>query len=106
MPKFLFSGSYTSAGAGGLLEHGGQMRRASVEKLAQSLGGKVESFYFAFGEKDVYVIAELPDSSAAAAFSLAAGASGGVNVQTTVLLTPEEIDAASKKTVEYRPPIK
>ena len=106
MPKFLFSGSYTSAGAGGLLEHGGRMRRESVEKLAHSLGGKVESMYFAFGEKDVYVIAELPDTAAAAAFSLAAGASGGVHVQTTVLLTPEEIDAASKKTMEYRPPLK
>ena len=106
MAKFMFSGSYTSAGAGGLLEHGGQMRRASVEKLAISLGGKVESMYFAFGEKDVYVIADLPDSSAAAAFSLAAGASGGVSVQTTVLLTAEEIDAASKKTMEYQPPDK
>lgn len=106
MAKYLFRGSYTSAGAGGLLEIGGTPRRSSVEKLARSLGGKLEVMYFAFGEKDAYVIADLPDHAAAAAFSLAAGASGGAHVETVVLLTPEEIDAASRKSVEYKPPQK
>ena len=106
MAKYLFRGTYTSAGAGGLLEHGGVARRASVKKLAESLGGSIESMYFAFGACDAYVIAELPDNSAAAAFSLAAGASGGATVETVVLLTPEEIDAASKKGAEYQPPRK
>ena len=106
MGKFLFKGTYTSAGAGGLLEHGGVARRASVTKLAESLGGRIESMYFAFGDTDAYVVADLPDHSAAAAFSLAAGASGGATVETIVLLTPEEIDAASKKGAEYQPPRK
>ena len=106
MAKFLFKGTYTSAGAGGLLEHGGAARRNSVKKLAESLGGSLESMYFSFGDKDAYVIADLPDNSAAAAFSLAAGASGGANVETVVLLTPEDIDAASKKSADYHPPRK
>ena len=106
MGKYLFRGSYTSSGAGGLLEIGGTPRRKSVEKLAGSLGGKLEAMYFAFGEKDAYVIADLPDHAAAAAFSLAAGASGGARVETIVLLTPEEIDAASQKSIEYQPPKK
>ena len=106
MGKYLFRGSYTAGGAGALLADGGTPRRASVEKLARSLGGKIESMYFAFGEKDAYVIAELPDHAAAVAFSLAAGAGGGVEVETVVLLTPEEIDAAARKSLDYRPPKK
>ena len=104
MGKYLFRGSYTAAGAAALLTVGGTPRRASVDKLARSLGGKIESMYFAFGEKDAYIIADLPDHAAAAAFSLAAGAGGGVEVETVVLLTPEDLDAASKKGVDYKPP--
>lgn len=104
MGKYLFKGTYTAAGAAALLSDGGTPRRASVEKLAKGLQGKIESMYFAFGQKDAYIIADLPDQSAAVAFSLAAGAGGGVQVETVVLLTPEEIDAASKKSVDYRPP--
>lgn len=106
MGKYLFRGSYTAAGAAALLAEGGTPRRASVEKLARSLGGKIESMYFAFGDRDAYVIADLPDPAAAVAFSLAAGAGGGVHVETVVLLTPEEIDAASRKSLDYRPPVK
>lgn len=104
MGKYLFKGTYTAAGAAALLSEGGTPRRASVEKLAKSLKGTIESMYFAFGQGDAYIIADLPDPSAAVAFSLAAGAGGGVQVETVVLLTPEDIDTASRKSVEYRPP--
>lgn len=104
MGKYLFRGSYTAEGTRGLLQEGGTARRAAVDKLAKSVGGKVEAMYFAFGEGDAYVIAELPDHAAAAAFSLVAGASGAVTIKTTVLLTPEELDDAAKKKVSYRPP--
>lgn len=66
--------------------------------------GKVESFYFAFGDIDAYVIADAPDAQTAAAMSLAVNATGAVHLRTTVLLTPEEMDAAMKKSVSYRPP--
>ena len=104
MPKFMIKGSYSSDGLKGLLKEGGSSRKATIEELAQSLGGKVEALYYAFGEDDVFVIGEFPDSVTAAAVCLAAGASGAVRTKTVLLLTPEEIDQATKKSVDYRPP--
>ena len=104
MPKFLIKASYNADGARGLLKEGGTARRALVEKLVQGLGGKVEAFYFAFGEADVYVITDVPDAAAGIAVSLAVNASGAVRLATIPLITPEEIDAASKKVVPYRAP--
>lgn len=104
MPKYLISANYVGEGIKGLLKEGGSGRKAAVEKLAGSLGGSVESIYYAFGETDVYVIADMPDNATAAAVALTVGASGTVTVKTTVLMTPEEVDEAAKKTPNYRPP--
>jgi uncharacterized protein with GYD domain len=75
-----------------------------VQQLVAKAGGKLESFYFAMGESDVYVIAELPDAKTATAVSLAVNATGAARLRTVVLLTPEEVDAATKQAVDYRPP--
>lgn len=104
MPKFLIKASYNTDGARGLMKEGGTGRRKVVEQLVQSLGGKVEAFYFAYGEADVYVITDVPDATAGLAVSLAVNASGAVRLQTIPLITPEEIDAATKKVVAYRAP--
>jgi len=104
MPKYLWQASYTTQGVQGLLKEGGSSRRDLVTKLVESAGGKVEAFYYTFGADDVIVIAELPDSASAAAISLTVGASGAVQIRTTPLLEPEEIDAATKVSVAYRPP--
>jgi uncharacterized protein with GYD domain len=89
----------------GVLKEGGTGRRTAVEAALKSLGGKLEGFYFGFGETDVYVIVDGIDNATAAAFSMGVGASGTLsNVKTTVLMTPEEIDQAAKKTMSYRPP--
>jgi uncharacterized protein with GYD domain len=72
--------------------------------LTKALGGKVEAFYYALGDDDVYVIADLPDNTTAAAISLAVNAIGAVQLKTVPLLTPEEVDEAAKKSVAYRPP--
>ncbi len=104
MPKYLFHGSYTQDGAKGLLKEGGSSRKAHFEQLLSGMGGKLEAFYFAFGDTDVYGIAELPDEAAAAAVSLTLAAAGGVALQTTVLIEAETIDAATKVSVGYRPP--
>lgn len=104
MPKYLYQASYTAQGAKGLLKDGGSKRRAAAEPLAKSLGGRVEAFYFAFGEPDAFVIVDVPDNVSAAAGSLIIGASGAIQIKTTVLLTPEEVDAAAKKSVSYSPP--
>jgi uncharacterized protein with GYD domain len=75
-----------------------------VENLVRGMGGTLEAVYFAFGDDDVYLIVDVPDNVTSTAFSLVVNASGAVNVKTTVLLTPEEIDEAAKLTVDYRPP--
>jgi uncharacterized protein with GYD domain len=104
MSKYLFHGSYTEEGLKGLLKEGGSKRREATEQLVKSLGGTLEAYYFAFGDNDFYLIADAPDNVSASAASLVANASGAVKVKTVVLLTPEEVDQAVKKTVEYRPP--
>lgn len=104
MPKYLIAGSYTAEGAKALMREGGSARRAAVEKALTAVGGKLESFYFAFGETDVYAIAEMPDNVTAAAVSLATSALGLVGLKTAVLMTPQEMDAVAKKAADYRPP--
>jgi len=104
MPKFLIMGSYTADGAKALAKEGGSQRKAAVEKMVGGLGGKVEAFYFAFGDSDIYVIVDVPDTTSGAALSLAVNASGMVKLRSVMLMTPEDIDAACKKTVSYRAP--
>lgn len=104
MPKYLVQANYVGEGLKGLVKEGGSSRRAAVEKLFGSLGGRLEAFYYAFGDTDLFVIGDVPDNVSAAALSLIVNAAGGATTKTTVLLTPEEIDAAAKKTPSYRPP--
>jgi uncharacterized protein with GYD domain len=104
MPKYLLEVSYTADGAKGVLKDGGSKRRAAAKGLAESLGGKLESIYYAFGDTDVFAIVDMPDAVSAAAAAMTLGASGSVTCKTTVLLTPEEIDTAVKKTGSYTPP--
>ena len=104
MPMFLFEVSYTLEGVKGLQSAGGSSRREVVDDVASSVGGRIESFHFAFGNHDAYVIADLPDSESAAAVALAVNASGGDTLKSVVLLTPDEVDAAAKRSVDYRPP--
>jgi uncharacterized protein with GYD domain len=104
MPKFLIEASYTAAGARGLIKEGGTARRAMVEQLIQAIGGRVEAFYFAYGEADAYVIVDVPDAASGLAVSLAVNASGAVHLSTTPLITTDEMDAAAKRAVPYRAP--
>jgi uncharacterized protein with GYD domain len=104
MAKYLIKASYTLDGTKGLLKEGGSSRKTAVQKMVSSLGGKVEAFYYAFGEPDVYSIVDVPDAISIAALSLTVNASGAVKLSTTALLAPEEIDAACKKSVSYRAP--
>jgi uncharacterized protein with GYD domain len=104
MPKYLCQASYTADGTKGLLKEGGSKRKAMVEEMTKAAGGKIEAFYFAFGDSDVYLIVDAPDQATVAAISMAVNASGAVTLKTTVLLTPQEVDQAAKKLVKYRSP--
>lgn len=104
MPAYLWQASYTSQGVKGLMKEGGTKRKAAVKQTIEAAGGKLLSFYFSFGKDDVIGIAEFPDHATATAVSLSINAAGVVSFRSTVLITPEEMDAATKKSVAYHPP--
>ena len=104
MPKYMFRASLTAEGVAGIVAEGGSARVGVLTGAIERLGGSVEAFYFAFGDEDAVVIADLPDNETAAAFALETSASGRVAVSTTVLITPEEIDRAREKKSGWRAP--
>jgi uncharacterized protein with GYD domain len=104
MAKYLAKFRYTREGMKGFVEEGGTKRRQATEQLVQSLGGKLEAYYFAFGEEDGFAILDMPDNTSASAASLLVNASGAVSVNLTVLITPEEVDQAVKRGGTYRAP--
>jgi uncharacterized protein with GYD domain len=104
MAKYLLEATYLPEGAKGILKDGGSKRRQVVEAAVKASGGKLDAFYFAFGKRDAYLIVDMPDHISVAATALVVNASGAASVKTTVLLTPEEIDQASKKNISYTPP--
>jgi uncharacterized protein with GYD domain len=104
MPKYLIEASYSPQGVEGVKSKGGSSRRDAVAEMAEGLGGKLESFHFGFGDHDAYVLVDLPDNEAAAAVAMTVNAGGGATCKTVVLLTPEEVDEAAKRSVGYRPP--
>jgi uncharacterized protein with GYD domain len=104
MARYMIEATYTREGMQGVLKEGGSARRDAIGKLMADLGGSLESFHFAFGGTDAFVIVDVPDNVTAAAIGMTVGASGAVSTKTVVLLTPEEIDQATKKSIAYRPP--
>jgi len=104
MAKYLIRANYTAEGTRGLLKNGGTNRKQAIEQLLKDAGGSLEAFYYAFGEDDVVSVVDVPDNVTAAAIGLTISSSGATHMTTTVLLTPEEIDLAAGKKVNYRPP--
>lgn len=104
MQKYLFLAKYNQVGTEGLLKEGGSSRREAVKKGTESVGGRLESFYFAFGDVDALGVLEAPDAASAAAQSLIVNASGTVSVKLTPLMSPETLDEAVKKHPMYRAP--
>ena len=104
MAKYLVQASYTADGLKGLLKDKASGRKAAIMKTLTTLGGKLESIYYTFGDYDVILVIDLPDNAAAVALSAGVSATGSVRVKTTPLLTVEETDQALQKTLEYRPP--
>lgn len=104
MAKYLIKTTYKTKGTRGLMKEGGTGRRAAVKQAIEAAGGKLEAFYFAYGDVDAYVICDLPDATSAIALSLVVNGAGPVSISTVPLILPEEIDAASRKIVSYRAP--
>ena len=104
MPKYLITANYTAEGMAGVRAAGAKSRVDAVSTMLEAMGGKLESFYFAFGDTDVFAIAEAPDDEAVAAVAIAINASGMVSISTTKLLSVDQIDEALRRTVDYQPP--
>ena len=106
MAYYLVQVAYSEASAKAMIANP-QPREDVIRKTCESLGGKLHSFFFAFGEYDVVLIAEAPDNKTAASLALAVGATGSVSKYvTTVLMTSAEGVEAMKaaKKVSYTPP--
>jgi uncharacterized protein with GYD domain len=108
MSKYLFRTCYTVEGLKGLIKEGGSARRDAVAQAFKSLGGRLEAYYYAFGDTDLFMIVDLPDSVTATAASLVGNVAGTSKIQITVLIPPEEVDQATnlakEKMAAYRPP--
>jgi uncharacterized protein with GYD domain len=104
MAKYLFEGNYVGDGVKGLMNEGGTARRNAAAAAMESVGGTLDCMYYAFGDTDIYGIADLPDVASAAAVSLLINASGVVEVRLTPLLDVSDLDAAAQKTPSYTPP--
>ncbi|KAF0958097.1 GYD domain-containing protein [Rhodococcus sp. NPDC057014] len=104
MPRYLWQVTYSPEGAKGLLSEGGTARRDAITQMVESVGGTVESCYFALGGRDLFVIGDVPDDVAAAALGIRTAASGAARSESVVLLTPEQVDDAVRRDAEYRAP--
>jgi uncharacterized protein with GYD domain len=104
MAKYLICGSYTEDGLKGLLKEGGTKRKEAARQAVESLGGKLETYYFAYGDNDFYFVVDQPETANVISGMLLANASGTVRLKTIPLITPEEVDEAVKKTMDWRPP--
>jgi uncharacterized protein with GYD domain len=104
MPKYLVEASYTAEGINGLKSEGGSARVSATKALIEKLGGTLECFYFALGDTDAFIVADLPDNATVAAVQMAVNGSGTISSRTVALLTPSEIDEAAKRDVPFHPP--
>ncbi len=104
MAKFLLTANYTQSGMQGLLQEGGSKRREALTQTIEGVGGSLESFYYAVGDTDLFMIADLPDQETAVAVSMIINSAGVLELTFTELIEPESVDAASRKTVTYRLP--
>ena len=104
MARYLFRAKYTQAGVTGLLKEGGTSRREALRQTIEGMGGTLHDLFYAFGDWDLFLVTELPDDEAATAVSLNISAAGALDVSVTVIVTPETVDAAVRKSVPYRAP--
>jgi uncharacterized protein with GYD domain len=105
MPKYLITASLTQDGLQGTLNEGSITRREAIRRAAESIGGNLEALYYAFGDRDVYIIVELPDNVTGAAAGMIVSAAGDWSSTTFVLVTtPEQMDELSNENVQAHTP--
>jgi len=104
MAKYLVQGRYNAVGLAGLQKDKASGRKAALQAAIKNLKGKLEGFYFGLNGADIVMIVEAPDQSSMVGLSVAAGASGAVELSVTPLLTVDEVDTALGVEQKYRAP--
>jgi uncharacterized protein with GYD domain len=104
MPRYLLKIKYSVDGIAGVRKDGGSARAAVASKLLETVGGRLETFDFAFGDVDAYAVVEAPSNAAVAGAVTVVSAAGGATVETVVLITPAEMDEAVRGKAEYTKP--
>jgi uncharacterized protein with GYD domain len=106
MPMYLSRFSYTPETWARMIASPDDRQKAAASYIV-SVGGKMHGFWFAFGQQDGIVVWEAPDNVSVAAAGVASGSSGAFrSLETTVLITADEMTKALKKAqkVTYHPP--
>ena len=90
MPLYMSQFAYTKE-AWAALAQNPEDRSVAIGELLESMGGRLVSLYFTFGEYDGFVVFEAPDNNRAATFILAAISPGHIKeIKTTLAFAPEE----------------
>jgi len=104
MPKYLIKANYTAEGMKGLQKDKASGREKALAAACKAVGGKLDAIYYALGDDDAFVIADLPSHVQVASLCVAVGASGMANTRSVPLLTVAEMDKALGEGMKYRPP--
>lgn len=84
-------------------------RAAVVGGLLEAVGGRLDAYYWMFGDHDGFVIADVPDSTTAATVSLAVSSTGAfAGLETHELIPADQIgqllERAKTAASQYTPP--
>jgi uncharacterized protein with GYD domain len=90
MPKYLALFSYSAGSLAEMIEHPGD-REPAVQKVLESVGARLESFYWMFGKHDGVAVVEAPDSLTMAGVSAAIASTGTVRSETHELFSTTDI---------------
>jgi len=106
MPLYMYRGGYTPESWGAQVKKPAN-REEAMKPIIRGMGGRLLSFYYAFGEDDFVLIAQMPDNKAAAALAIAAASGGALShLTTTPLMSVSEGMGATRaaKRARYTPP--
>jgi uncharacterized protein with GYD domain len=102
--RYLFSAAFTIDGMKNLQKQSPTAFKAGVAKFFESVGGKLESWYFDYGESTAYGFVDYPDEMAAATAQASVNAAGFARVTYRPVLSAEDADKAFARSAATRPP--
>jgi uncharacterized protein with GYD domain len=102
--RYLFRAAFTVEGMQNLQKQSATGFKTGVAKFFESVGGKLESWYFDYGDSTAYGFVDYPDEIAAATAQASVNAGGFARVSYRAVLSAEDADKALARSVATRPP--